>query len=251
MNFFSRLFKVFEANAHSAVDQLEDPVKLAEQGIRDLRKDLDSNIKALAEVKAIAIGIRKDLETKKAQAQDYENKAMLLLKKSQSGELSADEADRLASEALARKEALVSDSARLSNDLAHQDTLVQNMEGQIRQLKSQIGHWENEAKMLKARSKVAGATQKLNKQLARIDSDGTIAMLERMKEKVSTEEALAESYGSIAQIESQEATLDSEINQALSGSVNASGADSLAALKAKMGIESTSTTQALPAGQPE
>jgi len=38
MNIFKRLFKIGQAEAHSAVDKLEDPIKLTEQGIRDLKK---------------------------------------------------------------------------------------------------------------------------------------------------------------------------------------------------------------------
>jgi phage shock protein A len=38
----------------------------------------------------------------------------------------------------------------------------------------------------------------MNKQLSNIDSSGTMAMLERMKEKVDEQEALAEAYGDMA-----------------------------------------------------
>ena len=38
MGIFSRLFKVGQAEAHAMVDKLEDPIKITEQGIRDLKK---------------------------------------------------------------------------------------------------------------------------------------------------------------------------------------------------------------------
>jgi phage shock protein A len=41
MGIFSRLFNVGKAEAHAAIDKLEDPIKMTEQGIRDLKKDLD------------------------------------------------------------------------------------------------------------------------------------------------------------------------------------------------------------------
>ena len=50
---FQRLFKTGEAEAHALVDKLEDPIKMSEQAIRDLKKDLQESLKALAEVKAI------------------------------------------------------------------------------------------------------------------------------------------------------------------------------------------------------
>ena len=104
MNVFKRLFKVGEAEAHSAMDQLENPIKMTEQGIRDLKKDLDGSLKAMAEVKAMAIRSKNDFQTNKNKAQDYENKAIQLLKKAEAGELDASDGDRLAGEALAKKE---------------------------------------------------------------------------------------------------------------------------------------------------
>ena len=52
---FQRLFKTGEAEAHALVDKLEDPIKMSEQAIRDLKKDLTESLKSLAEVKALAI----------------------------------------------------------------------------------------------------------------------------------------------------------------------------------------------------
>ena len=51
----------------------------------------------------MAIRAKNDAETYSEKAKDYERKAMLLLQKAQKGELEA-EAERLATEALARKE---------------------------------------------------------------------------------------------------------------------------------------------------
>ena len=87
MNFFKRLFKVGQSEAHSALDKLQNPIKLTEQGIRDLKSDLDKSLKALAEVKAMAIRSRNDIDTYSNKAKDYEQKAMLLLKKAGSGEM--------------------------------------------------------------------------------------------------------------------------------------------------------------------
>ena len=65
--------------------------------------------------------------------------------------------------------------------------------------------------------------------MAQIDSSSTVSMLERMKDKVAEEEALAESYGDIA---NESRSLDEEINRALEDDSPVS--DDLAALKAKM-----------------
>jgi phage shock protein A len=82
MSIFKRLFKIGQAEAHSVIDKLEDPIKLTEQGIRDMKKDLDKSLQALAEVKAMEIRSRGDIKKHQEVAKDYERKAMLILKKS-------------------------------------------------------------------------------------------------------------------------------------------------------------------------
>ncbi len=230
MGILGRIFKVGQAEAHSLVDKIENPIKLTEQGIRDLKKDLDGSLKALAEVKAIAIRSKQEMHENEDKAKSYENKAIQLLKNAETGGIAPEEADRLATEALKRKEEAVSAAA-----ISRQN--VQKLEGQIAQLnqnvntlKSKISQYENELKMLKARSKVSQATKKLNKSMSNIDSSGTVAMLEKMKDKVAQEEAMAEAYGDIADANK---SLDDEIDAAISGS-NTGSSVALEELKAKL-----------------
>ena len=84
---FQRLFKTGQAEAHAMVDKLEDPIKMSEQAIRDLKKDLQESLKALAEVKAISIRLSRESEDHRRRAEDYERKAMLLLQKAESGQM--------------------------------------------------------------------------------------------------------------------------------------------------------------------
>ena len=232
MGIFKRLFKVAESEAHAAVDKLEDPIKMTEQGIRDLKNDLQASLKNLAEVKALQIRTRGEMEEKKAHAASYEKKAMLLLQKAQQGALETGEADRLAGEALAKKETASTQALAAARELQKQEGMVAQVEASVKKLKAQISTWEGELTTLRARAKVAGATRKLNQQLAQVDGSGTVAMLEKMRSKVEEEEALAASYGDIAMVET---SIDAEIDRALSGG-EIKAADSLAALKAKMGV---------------
>ncbi len=232
MSIFKRLFKIGEAEANSAIDKLENPIKLTEQGIRDMKKDLEKSLKALAEVKAMAIRSKSEISNYSESAKDYEKKAMMLLKKAQDGDLDASEADRLASEALVKKDDAISHVARSTEDLKRFETSISQLDKNVKTLRSNISKWENELKTLKARVKVSTATKNLNKQLAQIDSTNTVSMLEKMKEKVAQDEALAESYGEIA---NESKSVDDEIDKALDSDAQKSS-DSLAELKKKMGI---------------
>ncbi|AYA36076.1 PspA/IM30 family protein [Hymenobacter oligotrophus] len=233
MNIFSRLFKIGQAEANSAVDQLEDPIKMTEQGLRDLRQDLDKSLHALAEVKAMAIRSRNEAASFRTKAQDYETKAVLLLQRAHRGDLATAEADRLASEALGKKTENEAQAERAAADQQKFEASAQQLDANVQTLKQTIGTWENELKTLKARAAVSSATKTINKQLAQLDSSGTVALLERMKEKVAVEEALAESYGEIAQ---ESRTVDQEIDKALEQSAGGKAAADLQALKQKLGL---------------
>ena len=230
MSLFKRLFTLGKAEANSVVDKLEDPIKMTEQGIRDMKKDLENCLKALAEVKALEIRTRNEINTEKEKSVDYEKKAMLLLQRAESGQIAADEADRLAGEALNKKAESDAHVERGSKEQVKFEQNVSKLGVNIKTLRSKISSWENELKTLKARVKVASATKNLNKQMASIDSSDTISMLERMKDKVEQEEALSEAYGSIA---NESKSLDDEIDKAIGGA-EVTASDSLAALKAKM-----------------
>jgi phage shock protein A len=211
---------------------MEDPVKLTEQGIRDLKVQLTEAMKGLAGIKTQTIRARKEAENAAAQAAEYERKAMMLLKRAEDGQIELADAERLASESLSRQEESANRSASAHDELAKFETMSQKMESQVTSLRQQIGKYENELRTLKARSQVSRATKKLNEQLSQVDSSGTIGMLERMRDKVSEEEALAEAYGEIA---AAPTSVDDEIEAALAAGGASQNTDRLAALRAKMG----------------
>jgi phage shock protein A len=230
MGFFKRMFKIGQAEANAALNNLEDPVKMTEQGIRDMKEKLDESIKALAEVKALAIRSKNDANKYRNKMTEYENKAVALIKRAEKGSIEASEADRLATAALNEKEQAGQSLQTALQAQKTYDSQVAKLDHTIDRLRANISKWENEAKTLKARAKVSKATKTVNKQLANIDADGTVAMLERMKEKVEHDEALAESYADIA-FENQ--SIDEEIDSVLE-ETSGNGSEALAALKAKL-----------------
>jgi phage shock protein A len=233
MSIFQRLFKVGQSEAHAIVNKLEDPIKLTEQGIRDLKRDLQSAMAGLAEVKGVSIRLAKEAEDAKLQSSEYERKAMLLLQSGQEGKLDPAQADRLAMEALTKKESASERATKLFKDAEQQQRMASQLQEKITQLKSTISTYENELITLRARARTAASTKKINQQLAQVDSSSTIAMLERMKQKVEEDEALAQAYGEVADVDT---SVDAEINRALAGSQTATAQDKLLELKTKMGL---------------
>lgn len=234
MSIFNRIFKITEAKTHSIVDKFEDPIRMTEQGIRDLKKDLQQAMESLAEVKAIAIRSRKSSEDKKKLAADYERKAMLLLQKAQSGKMDMTEAERLAAEALSQREQVAAEALRLAQEATSQEQMASQLQANVNKIKNSISTYQNDLVTLKARARTAAATKKINKQISKVDTSGTIAMLEKMKARVEEDESLAQAYGDMA---SADRSVDDEINAALAGEVSVKPFQPLLEMKKKLGIE--------------
>jgi phage shock protein A len=234
MSLFKRLFRVSQAEAHAIVDKFEDPIKMTEQGIRDLKKDLQASMTSLAEVKAIAIRTRREADNHKKLTVDYERKAMMLLQKMQSGEMDQADAERLATQALNKKEQSAADAIRLAQEAERHEQMAGQLQANVNKIKSGVNTYENDLVTLKARAKTAAATKKINQQIARVDSSGTIAMLEKMKGKVEEDEALALAYGEMADLDK---SVDDEIDAALKTGNTVTASVHLLELKKKMGIK--------------
>lgn len=234
MGLFNRLFKVGQSRAHAVVDKFEDPIKMTEQGIRDLKKDLTESMQALAQVKSLAIRTRREANDSKKLLKDYERKAMLLLTRGNEGAMEMAEAERLATDALSKKEEYSAKAVSLEKNARDFEGKANQLQKNVETVKTTVRKYENELTTLRARSKTAAATKKINQQLAQVDSSGTIAMLEKMKTKVEEDESLSEAYGDMASLEN---SVDDEINKALEApSSTSSTSIKLEELKAKMGI---------------
>ncbi len=230
MNVLRRLFKIGQAETNSAVDKLEDPIKMVEQGLRDMRENQDAAMRSLAEVKAMQIKRARELNETKNTEEDLQNKSVLLLKKAQQGEIDSTEADTFVKENLKRKSQLAKDILLMKDDVANLEKQVAALEKNVNSIKSGIKQWENELSTLKARVKVSSATQKINKQMTNMDSHSVVSMLERMKDKVMQDEALAQAYGEMADAGE---TNEEKMNKAIE---NISVEDELAQMKKQLGI---------------
>ena len=212
MNIFTKLFKLVQSVAHAIVGKLQDPILMAEQAIRDLKSDYDASMHNLAEVKALAIETEDSIRQYTEVAKDYERKALALVQRGQSGDLTQENSDRLASEALKKKQDAIETIKKYTLDLKNYESMINTMETKVDTLKQQINHWEDEIKTLKARHKVALTSQKISKQMVSMSDSSAQALLENMAEKVSKEEALSIAYNEMASIEND---IDAEINAAI------------------------------------
>ncbi|MGE4514709.1 MAG: PspA/IM30 family protein [Chryseobacterium sp.] len=171
MNIFAKLFKIGKAEIHSVIESFEDPINMTEQGIREMKEQLAKSVEALAQLKAISIRKKNEAETEKQTANDYYNKAVILVQKAENKEIEAAEADRLAKEALKKQSSALENASQLENEHEKLHMECEKMQGNINNLKSNISKWENELKTLKARVQVSEATRDINKKMTLLKTE--------------------------------------------------------------------------------
>lgn len=233
MNIFKRLFRIGQAEIHAAVEKMEDPVKMTEQGLRELREDLTEATEAYAKVKALAIRTENEQALCQKESMNYAEKAILIMQKAQVGQVEIGKAEELAREALSLRRRFYTESEELGNQVVSLQQSSKEMLKNTEVLKDNLEKWEKELRTLRARVKVSKATEQVNKQLAQLDNNGTIAMLERMKAKVEDQEALSKAYGEIAR---DKHNLKDELNNILKDDSLSIEKD-LKAIKEKLGIQ--------------
>ncbi|WP_375563001.1 PspA/IM30 family protein [Bernardetia sp. OM2101] len=234
--FFKRLFNVGKAKAHAKLDKVEDPVALTEQSIKDLKQDLAESMKSLAEMKALAIRTKRDVQQAHRAADQYEQRAMQFIAKAEQGDISMDEADRYALKALAQKDQILRVSSANEQNLRAYENMIRKLELDIQKIRTQINTWEGELKTLKVRSRLSETSRRLNERMSSISNNSMNNMLEDMKMKVEEQEALAQSYEDVANLNDN---VDDEVEKVLGKNAAAlpdlpSPQDALAQLKAKM-----------------
>ena len=122
MNLFKRIFRIGQAEIHAAVEKMEDPVKMTEQGLRELRDDLAQATEAYARVKALAIRTENEQAVCQKESLQYAEKAILIMQKAQHGEVEIIRAEQLAREALTLRRQYYADAEVLVTGNRHRES---------------------------------------------------------------------------------------------------------------------------------
>jgi phage shock protein A len=227
MSIFDRLFRISKAEANAAVDKLEDPSKMAEQILRELRENYQQAIQGEAEIKAIALQHRaSELQNRNA-ASDWEKKTNDLLDRVETKQLDDAKGNELAAKAAEAYQAALNQADEYGKMADKEESALAVMDLKIKQIKDQIAQTESRAQMINSRAKTAEVSEKINKTLSNVDTDGLIATLDRMDQKASAQEFRAAAY---AQIDDATMSTEQEINKVLG---TGSTSNALEAIKAK------------------
>ncbi|MCR9166262.1 MAG: PspA/IM30 family protein [Nannocystaceae bacterium] len=224
MGLFSRLGTLIRSNINELINKAEDPEKMLNQVLVDMKAQLVEAKKQVAVAIADEKRIKKQYEQEATKAAEWERKAMLAVK---AGD------DNLARAALSRKQEHEEVAETLKQQWEAQKQSVEQLKAALRGLDNKIEEAKRKRNILVSRQKRAEAQRTINETLSNINSTSAFDTFERMSDRVTQIEAEAEATAEIGGA-LPEATLESQF-KALEASSGVD--DDLAALKSKMALQ--------------
>jgi phage shock protein A len=221
-NLFKRVRTVMSSELNSALDKVEDPVKLLDQYMRDMAADIRDAETAVAKQIANEKMLKKKYDDAQSIAEKREKQAVQALEAG-----NEDLARRALEDKQKHKEQADTFLETYNRAKADADSLREKLS----QMKKEYEEMDLKKDSLKARAESAKTKTKMNRAMSNVGGDESRQGFSRMEEKVLRHEAEAETS---EDLRSSNRSLDDELQELNKGS---KVDDEMAALKKKLGKE--------------
>ena len=226
MNILTRFKDIMAANINALLDKCEDPAKMIDQYLRDLREDLAEVKKETASVMAEETRTKRMLDENKAQIDKYLDLAGKALK-------AGSEED--AKVFIAKKQTFDNNQVELEKTYAAARDNAQKMREMHDKLVLDIQSLDARKATIKAKVAVAKTQTKMNKITGSMESSSaSMQAFDRMEDKASR---MLDEANSIAELNEKPADAASELEKKYEKDVASQSVESeLKDLKSKLGL---------------
>jgi phage shock protein A len=242
MNIFDRIAMLFRSNVNAVISEFEQPEKMLNQIILDMRSQL---VKAKQQV-AAAIADEKRLNDQTKQelkeAEDWERRAMLAVQQNQ---------DELAKQALMRRSEHMARGDQLNLTWQAHKQETDRLKDSLRSLNDNIEEANRKKNLLLAKQRRADAQKRINETMSHISEKSAFEAFARMEEKIDANERAVRANAEIDEEFSGD-RLANDFKRLEAAGGNQSAEVLLIELKQKMGVLPAGTqinSRALGAGQ--
>jgi len=226
MGIFTKLSTLIKSNINDLISRAENPEKMLNQIILDMRDQLAKAKREVAAAIADERKLKAQLESEVKQARDWQHRAMLAVR---------EERDDLAKQALLRQKEHTDRAQVLQGTWESQAAETEKLKTSLRQLNDKIEEAKRKRNLLIAKQKRAQAQRRIHETMSGLSDTSAFEAFNRMADKIEEEERR-----SFAEAEVTEAlagdTVESEFVRLEAGSGGAGVEDQLLALKAEMGL---------------
>ena len=225
MSIFTKLSTVIKSNINDLISRAENPEKMLNQIILDMRDQLAKAKREVAAAIADERKLRSQLDDEVKQTRQWEHRAMLAVKEGR---------DDLAKQALMRQAEHAERGAAIDETWRAQASETEKLKGSLRQLNDKIEEAKRKRNLLVAKQRRAQAQRRIHETMSGLSNTSAFDAFNRMAEKIEEQER-----ESLAHQEVSEAlgpgTLEDEFKVLETGGT-ADVEDRLLALKQGMGL---------------
>ncbi len=227
MSIFSKFSTLIKSNINDLISKAENPEKMLNQIILDMRDQLAQAKREVAAAIADERKLRSQLDDEVKQARQWEHRAVLAVKEGR---------DDLAKQALMRQQEHAERGLALEQAWRGQASETEKLKGSLRQLNDKIEEAKRKRNLLIAKQKRAQAQRRIHETMSGLSDTSAFEAFNRMTEKIEESERRSIAHAEVAEALSS-TTLDDEFKVLEAGSGPSGDVDDrLLALKQEMGL---------------
>jgi phage shock protein A len=182
MGIFDRLSTMIRSNINDLISRAENPEKMLNQLISDMKGQLAKAKQQVASAIADEKKLQGDAESMKKQAEDWERRAMLAVQEGR---------DDLAKQALMRYNEAMQGAQQLHETWVRHKAETEALKSSLRQLNDKIEEAKRKKNILIARARRAEAQQRIQETMSGMSDKSAFESFERMTEKIEQQERKA------------------------------------------------------------
>lgn len=183
MSILKRMSNIFRSKVNGALDNVENPVELLDQKVRDMEESLNKAKVSSAQILGNVHETKKKMEMAEAEVKDYDEKVKLALSKGN---------EELAKKALERKLDAEKRFATLQTTYADSQKKAEAIKEKLSELDSEIEKTRRYRDEAAARYHNAEANEKVNEIIANVETKTNKISLDDIERKIQKKESYAE-----------------------------------------------------------
>lgn len=188
MGVFTRMSNMIKGKVNATLDDLENPIELLDQKIRDMEEQLSKAKTNSAEVIGNVKLIEKNMNEVKKLSDDLDGKVKLALSKGN---------EELAKEALRRKVEADKKYETLKQNHATASAQAEALKKNLAALEAELEKTKNYRDEAAARYSTAKASKKVNEVLSDVQTKSNTIQMDSIERKIAKEEAAAQGLGEL------------------------------------------------------
>lgn len=223
MGIFQRLMTVIKANLNALIGRAENPEKVLDQLLLDMRSQLAKTKQDVAAAIADEKKLQAQVDKEKKSSEEWERRAMLAVQEGR---------DDLAKQALMRHNEHVQHAQQLHDTWLRHKSDTEALKDSLRQLNDRIEEAKRKKNLLVARQRRAEAQSRIQETMSSMSDRSAFETFDRMEERIEEMEQQALAAAELA----GELTGDSLAKQFKELEYTGSADQQLLELKRKMGV---------------